>query len=77
MCLRVLDKACGTDSRGSDHSDMRVMFSARLDVLVYATIPALKITALLGGTAPVSEVVVKSFFKYLFILRKSRACESL
>lgn len=56
---------------------MRVMFSARLDVLVYATIPALKITALLGGTAPVSEVVVKSFFKYLFILRKSRACESL
>lgn len=50
---------------------MRVMFSARLDVLVYATIPALKITA------PVSEVVVKSFFKYLFILRKSRACESL
>lgn len=31
---------------------MRVMFSARLDVLVYATIPALKITALLGGDCP-------------------------
>lgn len=49
---------------------MRVMFSARLDVLVYATIPALKITALLGGTAPVSEVVVKSFFQVFIYFKE-------
>lgn len=46
------------------------MFSARLDVLVYATIPALKITALLGGTAPVSEVVVKSFFQVFIYFKE-------